>query len=132
MSLNWQIGDTEAFKDGSWLNEDGTMTVITNAIIWSTLAVDIGTITDQNLVEFAARVALVEKISGPFVRNGDGTDHPLTIEELRKHVGLGTNVTTRSFAEWSRLLMKQAHKDEVRRAEQRFARLDAVKTDEVA
>ena len=106
MSLNWNIENIENHKQVCFL-EDGKMNPVTNALIWSTISVGLGSITDKNVDEFSARFRVIEKIHGPFVMK-DGKDYYLTDEEIAAHIGLYCNVSNETRAQWaSRIFVKK-------------------------
>ena len=45
MALNWNIENIKDNKSVCWM-EDGKMNPVTNALIWSTISVGLGSITD--------------------------------------------------------------------------------------
>ena len=73
---------------------------VTNAVIWNTMFVDIGAITEQNVDEFWYRTRLLQLISGAELRGTDGTEAFLTRQDIRDHVGLRTNVITKTRMQW--------------------------------
>jgi hypothetical protein len=92
MSLNYDISrvDDAAKADGEpWR--------ITDTLIWATMAVDMGEITEKNYEEFAERLALSAKVHGTLMQkvvDGELVDRPITVEEVKARIGLKTNVTT--------------------------------------
>ena len=93
----------------SWLQRDWE---ILDKLIWGTMIVDIGTITDANISEWLFRMTLGDRIlsgRGYFVmRYQFDEDIPLTAAHLRKFVGLKTNVTTTTRAKWMKKVISQA------------------------
>ena len=87
MALNFNLAK---LRDREFANAEPT---VTDAIIWSTMAVGLGKITEENVPEFLARLHFVEALNGPFLRNGDLTPYPITLDILLKFVGLTTNVS---------------------------------------
>jgi len=81
-------------------------------LIWGTMVVDIGTITDANISEWLFRMTFGDRIlsgRGYFVmRYQFDEDIPLTAAHLRKFVGLKTNVTTTTRAKWMKKVISQA------------------------
>jgi hypothetical protein len=106
MSLNWdttkcdeQALDTDEAKE------------VTKAIVFVTMAVDMGTITEANVGEFVERVRAYEKLRGTMMTTWDGeemTDRPLTEEDIRLRIGLRTNVTTTSKRSFNAKLARLA------------------------
>ena len=93
----------------SWGQRDWDML---DKLIWGTMVVDIGTITDANISEWLFRMTFGDRIlsgRGYFVmRYQFDEDIPLTAAHLRKFVGLKTNVTTTTRAKWMKKVISQA------------------------
>jgi len=104
MALNYDIREVveEAKQDGEpWR--------ITEALIWATMAVDMGAITDANAQEFTERLAMSAMVHGTILQRMDGdkiVDRPITLEEVRLRIGLKTNVTTTSAAAYKNRLAR--------------------------
>ena len=81
---------------------------ITDMLIWMTMAVDLGEITEDNLDEWEFRYGLLQGVNGPDF-GIKGVDFYLTREDLENHIGLSTNVGTISRTRW--LTEKIAKKD---------------------
>jgi len=100
---------------------------ITNALIWSTIAVDLPGPTAENVGEFYARLRLTERVFGPFLiraevdgKRPEGEAAMITIDEVIAHIGLSCNVSTKSRAQWLKRLGSEMD-DMSRRAEMRLA-----------
>lgn len=93
----------------SWGQRDWDML---DKLIWGTMVVDIGTITDANIREWLFRMTLGDRILGGrgyfVMRYQFDGDIPLTAAHLRKFVGLKTNVTTTTRAKWMKKVISQA------------------------
>ena len=100
MSLNWQIDSIKDYKTVCWM-ENGEMNPVTNVLIWGTISVGIGQITDKNVDEFAARFRIIEKLDGPFLIAREEKRRYVTDEEFIAHIGLSTNVHTETRAKWA-------------------------------
>ena len=87
---NWQSYCYVANRKGAGLNP------VTNVLVWYTLVIGMGTITKRNADEFFERVRRFEELSGPGL-HADGKPRPITLEDVRGHIGLETNV----FPKWS-------------------------------
>ena len=98
MSLNYDIRNVpERFKeDGEW--------AITNALIWGTLSVQMGSISVENWKEFYTRCHMVEAVYGPWLmeQDDDGKPVPRRIQptDVRNRIGLHTNAGTMSPAKF--------------------------------
>lgn len=101
MPLTWDV--TKVIDHESvCFNEDGSVKLATEAIVFYTMPLGLGEISVDNAAEFYGRVKLYEALYGPLMRDGDGEPRPLTLEEVRAHVGLTTNVAKESKAVWLR------------------------------
>lgn len=112
MSLNWDVRNCdESVKDEkNWS--------ITEIIIFATMSVDMGEITEQNVDTFIARVRAIETVYGPSVveNTKDGLVHRgLTEEEIRLRIGLKTNVTTTSDVKFRNRMAKALMERSARR-----------------
>lgn len=92
MSLNWNLNKINDKKNVCF-TEDG-LKEVTNNLIWATLAVDIGDITEDNAEEFHHRLALLTALRG--VNWND-----ISLQDIKNHVGLHTNVSTKTWKEFS-------------------------------
>lgn len=92
MSLNWDISKVENYKE---MQE--TESGITDAVIWLTMAVGLGEISEENFEEFTRRAAIVQMLNGPWLVRGIY----VTDEMIRRRIGLGTNVSDETWEEWA-------------------------------
>lgn len=90
MALHYDLRDVQAdYKsDDVW--------PITNALIWGTMSVEMSEITEKNWQEFYTRCYMIETIHGSWLCDGKGKPRPITPEDVKSHIGLATNVTTKS------------------------------------
>lgn len=86
MSLDWRI---DGIKDFEELKSNWSLT---EALIWATLSVGIGQITERNFEVFHGRLSLIERLNGSFLLQG-GDQRYITLEEVKRHIGLWTNAT---------------------------------------
>lgn len=105
MALTWELGDIKDWETVTRVTAtaddpsnaikvgDTLLNPVTSALIWHTMNVKIGRITEANADEFWARVALVEKLYGASLGNSDGP-RPITRDDVRAHIGLHCNVVT--------------------------------------
>ena len=102
MSLNWNCSnvkgfDTKEFSDPHFPDED-RLHPVTNALIWASMHVGLGEITEKNAEEFARRLKIVEEVTGSSINYSkigeEGfEDYPITLEDVKRHIGLYTNVS---------------------------------------
>lgn len=97
MSLNWDISKVEnhdeLFVEGT--EGERVLDGVTNAFIWMALATGLGknwSLDEAFAPEFYARIKLLEKLNGPLLRK-DGESYFITPEDVRRRIGLGTNVS---------------------------------------
>src|SRR4051812_12975814 len=109
MSLDWKIDQIENYKEVCWIetgeqHEDGEPKVrlnpVTEALIYNTISIDIGVITYDNAGEVYARTKILEAVNGCMLTK-DGKESPMTIEDIRAHIGLWCNVSFKSRKEWA-------------------------------
>jgi len=120
MSLNWNvsnIADSNAVcfhhfeEDGEPQRE---LKQSTNQLIFLTMVVGMGRITEGNHKEFFKRVALFERLHGSvqIVMGDKGfVDAPYTLEDIRQHIGLTTNVSEEKPAAWRKRIIESWERD---------------------
>ena len=118
MSLNWSLADIENWDEVCHITAtvdwpmDGTkkgdklLNPVTTALIWHSLNTGIGRIKAENAAEVFARISLVEELYGTSLRDGDGKNRPITMDDIKAHVGLSTNA---SFKDESRASFMKRH-----------------------
>ena len=138
MSLNWNVNDVKWPYVWVGGTEDGMgnitftgkpedpkfMNPVINTLIWATMAVGIGSITEENWREFAARMEITERLNGPFLKvSSNITPDKLAIYGLteapasfplwvvKECIGLKTNVTNETRSAWSKRKMAGALSD---------------------
>jgi hypothetical protein len=94
MGPNWYIDtDDEAGRTAK------RMSVTTNMLIWASLLVGLPEITEANAERWYKRLATIEANNGAY-RTRDGEDVPFTLDEVRAHIGLSTNVSRETDAKF--------------------------------
>ena len=117
MALHWNTKKCE--WTGSW--------AYTETLIFATMTVGMGDVTEKNVDEFIRRILIYQKVVGPLLTgpvNEDGTvytpedeEAPLpegvkrgkiriTADVIRQHIGLSTNVADVSKAKFKGYVMK--------------------------
>lgn len=94
MSLNWDVSKIENNKEVCFTGEgeNRCLDPVTNTLIWYTLCLGIGEISEKTVDEFYIRMNLFDRLStGPMHWEAAGY-RSITLEELRQHIGLHTNV----------------------------------------
>jgi len=121
MSLNWNVSkiadsNTVCFQHYTENGEpQRRMTQSTELLIFTTMVVGFGRITESNYKEFFKRVALFERLHGA-VRvkkdcRGKFVDDPYTLEDIRQHIGLTTNVSEEKPAAWRKRIIESWERD---------------------
>ena len=115
MALNWNLSDIKDSKDMCWVQgEDGDkddknyyLHPVTNSLIWATLIIGMGSITEKNHKEFHLRSLDLQKADGyqPLTENGE--PRTFTYEEVKAHIGLKTNVTFIGQAKWRHMVYER-------------------------
>ena len=119
MSLNF---DVSAVPESIRLVEENGKTVMaprTHALIFLTMSVGMGEITEKNWPKFWARVDAEQKLHGARLNrmNEDGEWEPqfLTPQDIRDHIGLRTNVNPWTVSQWRKHLtehfLRRAERD---------------------
>lgn len=115
MSLDWKLDRIQDYETLCWrpaLDEDGNQIIdedgdprvrlepITDCLIWGTMCVEIGKITEKNFEEFHRRLEEAHEVGiAPSINYFDDETQEWrtripTLEEVRLHIGLSTNVYT--------------------------------------
>lgn len=102
MSLNWNGTKVQGWKEIPDPERD--------AIIWLTMAVDIGNITEKNWREFAYRLRIYQELFGAYWTVG-GKPEFVTDAHVKRMVGLTTNVSDKTRTQWSKRMMEHAFRD---------------------
>ena len=129
MALTWNIGNCNDHK--SLQTEDEWP--ITNALIWATMSVGIRDITEKTIPEFYARLSVWEKIVGPMLygkdeETGKLEERGVEVADLVKRIGLHTNASSMTRAEWRKNLAAYFDREAEtlkRRAEQQLEAKEA-------
>lgn len=121
MTLNWSTERVVYFKnnpDDLWVEHESSIqgkytdvNAETKSMIFGSMAVCIGNITEANAKEWYARWKILEKydnlsLTTSFV-DGEWIDNYLTPQIVQKHIGLSTNVNYVKSSEWATRIVKQ-------------------------
>lgn len=93
MSLDWNVTKV---ADASVWGPDNTMLPKAEAIIWATMFVQMGSITENNCGEFMRRLDLWQYNVGPLL-----SGVYLNWDDIKLMVGLKTNVITETDKSWN-------------------------------
>ena len=119
MSLDWGLDEIKDWKKVCYEpgdDEDSKrMSPVTNSLIWETMTVGIGRITEKNWEEFARRLHVSQQVNGGCILEkvgGKRKERFITPGEVRNHIGLHTNASPKT----SNVFMKDMYKSMVRKA----------------
>jgi hypothetical protein len=101
MALHWNV--TKCKNHKALTNEDEWP--ITNALIWGSMSTGIREITEENIPEIYARFRVWEGIVGAMLHGkdtetGEIVDRHIEVADLVKRIGLTTNASSMTRAEW--------------------------------
>lgn len=123
MSLNWNLSKIKNSDELCWpadrKGSENEMNPITNALIWATMSVGIGQITEKNYIEFFGRCELISRLSGAPLREfKDGKRHDVdfTLADIKAHIGLSTNVSREASGPWGKRIVTEYLSRQERRA----------------
>lgn len=108
MSLNWDLTKAEKYNALSDEEKD-ILWQETQGIIFTTMGIGIGELTEDNLAEFYARQKFSARMNN---------FEPFTLEQVRRYVGLKTNVSYETYASWQKRIAKYNY-DEILRSAKR-------------
>tara|TARA_R110002110_G_scaffold2550_1_gene11969 strand:- start:333 stop:758 length:426 start_codon:yes stop_codon:yes gene_type:complete len=108
MALNWDLGDIENFKSVC-RNEDESLREETELLIFYTMNLGMGLITQNNVDKFILRFRMYEVLYGMAKwRNVNGQRiNAISDTLIRKHIGLHTNASSISDAQFNKNMLKQ-------------------------
>lgn len=103
MALHWNVENVHDYENVCWIGEGDEREInpITHALIFLTMSVGLGEITDKNADEFYARVHVMEQIHGHFTHIG-GEGVYISPLDVQRHIGLTCNVANETRAQWAR------------------------------
>lgn len=82
----------------------------TDTLIWLLMFVGITEITDKNYQEVASRIRTYEQVFGA-LRTSDGKDILVELADVKGHIGLHTNVSTKSKTKFLHDLVKRVYEE---------------------
>jgi hypothetical protein len=116
MSLNWSVKDVTDYETVCY-DENGEATVVTTNLVLGMMAIGMGSITKANADEVGWRFDLYQRMFGPLVvtSTGEGFEpRPINADDVRKHVGLHTNVALETRAKWVKRIIESDFEQFVR------------------
>lgn len=112
MALNFQLGDVAEHEE--LLKPDGKPDVVTEVIIFSTMYLGINAITEATAEKFAVRTEAWQMAFGPLASQWAGdkwTPRPITLQDVRRHIGLRTNASQLTDAAFRKHLAETLLRD---------------------
>lgn len=100
MSLNWNTTDCVTPTPVDDL-EAGQR----ECLIWGSIGIDLGEITQSNIQEWLFRFKFLETI------NRSLTTRPMTLEVIQRWIGLRTNVISLTRKKWMKRVMEQVERE---------------------
>jgi hypothetical protein len=88
-------------------DENDYMYPDTQSIIFTTMSVGLGEITEKNWLEFYARMNIIERLGGYT---------PIPPERVKEHIGLSTNVSNETRNQWMKRWFEYEFSDITRKA----------------
>jgi hypothetical protein len=119
MSLDWQVGNIEDYKNVCWKKNEETgetyLNPITESLIFATIGVGFSEITEENVIDFYNRTILTADVYGmpinEFPDDGPIIRRNYTFLEVKEHIGLHTNAENLSHNKF----MEKMNKAQIRR-----------------
>jgi len=109
--------DVTSLFGPAWVWVDAEHTAVerlsptTHCLIWASMVVQLGEITEANVEEWYRRLSTLESIHGAYRVRRDGDlnlPHPYTLDEVRAHIGLRVNVRDVPARTWNAQIKKAA------------------------
>lgn len=132
MALYWDLSKIKDYEKECFIGEgeERVMKPVTNSLIWTTMIIGIGNWTEKDIDEVYIRVNQYERMTGPTIYvDDDGNrfggnrlngeldkDGYITRDEIRKHIGLSTNVARMTTAQWLKRLDRIYRENVLRRS----------------
>ena len=123
MSLDWNLKKINNNTEVCWeKNEDGTdkLNQVTESLIWLTMGIGMGSITEDNQSDFYCRVAMYEKLFGTMLsywKDSKKVSVPITPEDIHNHIGLTTNVSKDTDASFRKRIVENFIREQKRKFE---------------
>ena len=131
MSLNWDLTKIENSEDLCWKPSKTDigkveMSGVTEVLIWGTMIVSLGKITANNYKDFHRRLIEFQVVTGngmlsATTADGERTNRMPTLQEVKAHIGLSTNVSPKTSRQWTSYIgqiVKETASDRIRKEEE--------------
>ena len=114
MSLNYNLTNIPDHESICYreINGETHLAPLTTSLIFSTMLIDMDSITEENAVEFLARCEMAARIYDAFLQmqntdTGEIINKHYTLEMIRSHIGLKTNANNYTRKQWLKDLPKR-------------------------
>lgn len=102
MSLDFKLGDIKNYRELCWTDSQlghdcKQLTGLTHALIWDTMTVGLGEVTEKNLDEWMYRLCIMDRVYPREMK--------ITRQDLVSHIGLRTNASTFTRAAFKKKAM---------------------------
>ena len=120
MPLNYDYSkvkeSTKTWEPDGTLDDEGNpmgqMTEVLNSLIWTTMSIGMSSITEKNWKDFYTRMKLLGSDRSLLRRDKDGNfTVPISAQEVKDHIGVSTNASTLTKAEFLKRAYYVAHKN---------------------
>jgi hypothetical protein len=98
MALTFDVSKIPDY-DVNFPEQDGQWHIVTFGVVHRMMHTGVGwELTEKNAAEFYARCKFLDELSGTILLDGEGNSRPLTVDDVKKHIGITTNVAWESRA----------------------------------
>ncbi len=134
MSLNYVLAGIKDFKELTITDAQGGVKLkpTTHALVFMTMFVEMGEITEHNTEEFFTRAYIHEKCFGALNVKSVGDkmeDASLTYQDVIRHIGLKTNVSTKPKAHFNAEIARKLRNEAREKLTQEKADVEKAKTE---
>lgn len=103
MALTFDVSKIENYAENYPDTEEGNWNLITYAVVHRMMHTSLGfELNENNAAEFWARCKFLDKYTSPMLVDGESKDQPMTIDDIKGHIGLTCNVAPEKRAEFLR------------------------------
>jgi hypothetical protein len=104
MPLNYELTKIADYETVCWIDGDEgrRLNPATEVLVFATMSTGINHITERNVEEFYARFDMLQRIHGCFLVDGSGEQRRIEPQEVKVHIGLATNASTKTRAAFLR------------------------------
>lgn len=131
MALNWNVTKIANYDVNFPEEKNGDWNSTTFALAFALMAVGIPRISEDNVDEVFIRVNLFENATHAMRSTGDGPIY-FTYKEVFQHIGFSTNVSTMTFSQFSKQLVRMLRRDAEERTEEEREKFQPNPNDKVS